>query len=207
MADAVKAEGLVIAVTNSSGGVYPFACAKDATITISRDTIELAPKTNNIYREYIKGRQGFTISGSGLVKLAESNMQPITFFDDYIDGIDSEIVGYMDIIDTSNNLRVYQFNAIINELSLASTIGSLGQYNYTLQGSGPFTELSVIDTYSVSSGKITARDTTSYKLVGVGFGGKWYYNYSVTNEGGGVFTITIGTSYNGVSVKAVYIAL
>jgi hypothetical protein len=31
MAEAVKAEGLVIAVTNSSGGVYPFACAKDST--------------------------------------------------------------------------------------------------------------------------------------------------------------------------------
>lgn len=207
MADAVKAEGLVIAVTNGSGGVYPFACAKDASISFSRDTIELAPKTNNVYREYIKGRQSFTISGSGLVKLAESYLQPITFFDDFIDGIDSEVVGYLDIIDTSNNLRVYQFNAIINELSLASNVGSLGQYNYAMQGSGPLTELSVIDTYSVSSGKITARDTATHKLVGVGFGGKWYYNYSVTDEGGGVFTITIGTAYNGVSVKAVYIAL
>ena len=207
MADAVKAEGLVIAVTNTSGAVYPFACAKDSTITISRDTIELAPKTNNVYREYIKGRQSFTVSGSGLVKIVESNMQPISFFDDYIDGIDSEVVGYLDMIDTSNNYRVYQFNAIINELSLASNVGGLGQYNYSLQGSGPLTELTVVDTYTVSSGKITARDTATHKLVAVGFGGKWYYNYTVTDEGGGVFTITIGTSYNGVSVKAVYIAL
>ena len=207
MADAVKAEGLVIAVTNSSGAVYPFACAKDSTITISRDTIELAPKTNNVYREYIKGRQSFTVSGSGLVKIAESNLQPITFFDDYIDGVDSEVVGYLDMIDSSNNYRVYQFNAIINELTLTSNVGALGQYNYSLQGSGPLTELSVVDTYTVTTGKITSRDTASYKLVAVGFGGKWYYNYTVTNEGGGVFTITIGTSYNGVSVKAVYIAL
>ena len=207
MADAVKAEGLVIVVTNTSGAVYPFACAKDSTITISRDTIELAPKTNNVYREYIKGRQSFTVSGSGLVKIVESNMQPISFFDDYIDGIDSEVVGYLDMIDTSNNYRVYQFNAIINELSLASNVGGLGQYNYSLQGSGPLTELTVVDTYTVSSGKITARDTATHKLVAVGFGGKWYYNYTVTDEGGGVFTITIGTSYNGVSVKAVYIAL
>jgi predicted secreted protein len=207
MAEAVKAEGLVIAVTNSSGGVYPFACAKDSTITISRDVIELAPKTNNIYREYIKGRQSFIISGSGLVKLAESNMQPITFFDDYFDGTDSEVVCYLDIIDTSNNYRVYQFNAIITELALASNVGAIGQYNYSMQGSGPFTELTVVDTYSVSSGKITARSTSTHKLVAVGFGGKWYYNYTVTDEGGGVFTITIGTAYNGVSVKAVYIAL
>jgi hypothetical protein len=207
MADAVKAEGLVIAVTNTSGGVYPFACAKDASITISRDVIELAPKTNNIYREYIKGRQSYTISGSGLVKIVESNLQPITFFDDYIDGTDSEIVGYLDMIDAQNNYRVYQFNAIITELALASNVGNYGQYNYSLQGSGPFTELSVVDTYTVTTGKITARDTATHKLVAVGFGGKWYYNYTVTNEGGGVFSITIGTAYNGVSVKAVYIAL
>jgi len=195
MADAVKAEGLVIALTNTSGGVYPFACAKDSTITISRDTIELAPKTNTAYREYIKGRQSFTVSGSGLVKLAESNMQPITFFDDYIDGTDSAVVCYLDIIDSSKNYRVY------------SNVGALAQYNYSLQGTSGFTELSVVDTYTVTSGKITARDTATHKLVAVGFGGKWYYNYSVTNEGGGVFSITIGTAYNGVSVKAVYIAL
>lgn len=207
MADAVKAEGLVIALTNTSGGVYPFACAKDSTITISRDTIELAPKTNTSYREYIKGRQSFTISGSGLVKLAESNMQPITFFDDYIDGTDSAVVCYLDIIDSSNNYRVYQFNAIITELGLASNVGALAQYNYSLQGTSGFTELSVVDTYTVTSGKITARNTATHKLVAIGFGGKWYYNYSVTDEGGGVFTITIGTAYNGVSVKAVYIAL
>jgi len=207
MADAVKAEGLVIAVTNTSGGVYPFACAKDASISITRDVIELAPKTNNVYREYIKGRQSFTISGSGLVKLVESNLQPITFFDDYFDGTDSEIVGYLDMIDAQNNYRVYQFNAIITELSIDSAVGSYGQYNYALQGSGPLTELTVVDTYTVTTGKITARDTATHKLVAVGFGGKWYYNYTVTNEGGGVFSITIGTAYNGVSVKAVYIAL
>jgi len=207
MADVVKAEGLVIAVTNTSGGVYPFACAKDSNISISRDVIELAPKTNNVYREYIKARQSFTISGSGLVKLVESNLQPITFFDDYIDGTDSNVVCYLDMIDAQNNYKVYQFNAIITELSLASTIGSFGQYNYALQGTSGFTELTVVDTYTVSSGKITARSTSTHKLVAVGFAGKWYYNYTVTDEGGGVFTITIGTAYNGVSVKAVYIAL
>lgn len=207
MAETVKVEGLVIAVTNTSGGVYPFACAKDSTISISRDIIELAPKTNNIYREYIKGRQTFTVSGSGLVKLAESNMQPITFFDDYIDGVDNNIVCYLDIIDSSNNYRVYQFNAIITELSLASNVGSLAQYNYSLQGTSGFSELTIVDTYTVSSGKITSRDSSVYRLVAVGFGGKWYYNYTITNEGGGVFTIPIGATYDGVSVKAAYIAL
>jgi hypothetical protein len=207
MAEPVKAEGLVIAVTNTSGDVYPFACAKDASITISRDVIELAPKTNNIYREYIKGRQSFTVAGSGLVKMTESYMQPITFFDDYLAGSDTEFLCYLDMIDTSNNYRVYQFNALITELTLTSNANSLAQYNYSLQGSGPMTELTVVDTYTVTTGKITARSTATHKLVAIGFNGKWYYNYTVTNEGGGVYSITIGTEYNGVSIKAVYIAL
>ncbi len=139
--------------------------------------------------------------------MSESYLQPVTFFDDFIDGTDSNVVCYLDMIDAQNNYRVYQFNAIITELSLASSIGALAQYNYSLQGDGAFTELTIVDTYTVTSGKITARSTSTHKLVAIGFGGKWYYNYSVTDEGGGVFTITIGTAYNGVSVKAVYIAL
>ena len=80
MAEAVLSEGLVLAVTNASGGVFPFACAKNATLSISRDTLELAPRTNGVFREYIQNRMSFTVSGNGLVKMAESNMQPITFF-------------------------------------------------------------------------------------------------------------------------------
>ena len=80
MADAVKAEGLVIAYLYEDN-VYPLACAKNSSITMNRDFLELAPKTNGLYREYITGRRGFTISGSGLVKMSQSYMNPIGFFD------------------------------------------------------------------------------------------------------------------------------
>lgn len=43
MADPVKAEGLVIAYTVGST-IYPLACAKDATLSIASDMLELAPK-------------------------------------------------------------------------------------------------------------------------------------------------------------------
>ena len=83
MADAVKSEGLVIAYLYEDN-VYPLACAKNSSITLSRDFLELAPKTNGLYREYITGRRGFTISGSGLVKMAQSYMHPIEFFGDFL---------------------------------------------------------------------------------------------------------------------------
>lgn len=207
MADAVKSEGLVIAVTNASGNVYPFACAKTATLSITRDFLELAPRTNGIFREYLPNRSTFTVSGSGLVKMVQSNMQPITFFDSFIEGNDTEFIGYLDIIDAQGNYKVYKFTCIVQDLSLESSVTQNATYSFTLQGTGPLTEITTVDSYTVSSGKITARNTAAFKLVAVGIDGVWYYNYTVTNEGGGVFTITIGTAYNGKTVKAAYLTL
>lgn len=207
MAEAVLSEGLVIAVTNASGGVFPFACAKNATLSISRDTLELAPRTNGVFREYIQNRMSFTVSGNGLVKMAESNMQPITFFDTFIEGTDQEFLCYLDMIDKTGNYKVYQFTAFITSLSISSSVNEFGSYDYTLQGTGPLVEITTVDSYTVTSGKITGRNTASFKLVAVGIEGKWYYNYTVTNEGGGVFSITVGTSFNGKTVKAAYISI
>lgn len=202
MADAVKSEGLVIAYLYEDN-VYPLACAKNSSITLSRDFLELAPKTNGLYREYITGRRGFTISGSGLVKMAQSYMHPIEFFGDFFTGSDTKFTAFLDLIDAQNNYRIYQFDCYIQDLTLDSTVGSIANYNYTLQGTGSFTELTVVDTYTVTSGSIPARNPATYKLVAVGYGGKWYYNYTVT----GSFVISLGSALNGTSVIAAYIAL
>ena len=206
MAEAIKAEGLVIAVTDSSGNVYPFACTKNVTLNISRDFLELAPRSNGIFREYLSNRSSFNISGDGLVKISQSNMQTITFFDNFIEGTDTEFIAYLDIIDESGNYKIYTFNCIIQNLSLTSAIAQYGTYSYTLQGTGSFTEISSVDSYTVSSGNITGRDPDDYKLVAVGIEGVWYYNYTVTGTSPN-FIINIGTAYNGKTVKAVYIAL
>ncbi len=206
MADVVKAEGLVIAYLFEDN-VYPLACAKNSTLTISRDFLELAPKTNGLYREYIPARRNFTISGNGLVKMAQNYMQPFAFFEEFFTGTDTKYTAYLDIIDAQNNYRVFEFDCYIQDLTLDSTIGSNATYSYNIQGTGAFTELTVVDTYTVSSGTITGRDTDDYKLVAVGYGGKWYYNYAVTEPTPGTFVISLGTSLNGTSVKAAYIAL
>jgi hypothetical protein len=205
MADAVKAEGLVLAF-EFGAGVFPFACAKNSTITISKDFLELAPKTDGKFREFLSGKRTFTISGSGLVKVTESNMIGIEGFDSFMIGTDVALKGYLDIIDAQNNLRVYGFDCFIQELSYDSTVGNFGNYSYSLQGTGPMNLLSEIETRTVTSGEITAKDPGDYKLVAVGFGGKWYYNYSVTGTTPN-FVINIGTQFNGVSVKAVYIEI
>ena len=204
MADVVKAEGLVIAATYSDGSVYPFACAKNSTINIVRDSIELAPKTNGYYREYLKGRSSFTVSGNGLVKIPfENSMNPIAFFDTFITATDNTFKAYLDIIDTSNNYKVYKFDCFVSSLTLDSTYGQIPSYSYTLQGAGPMELINVTDQYVVSGGTITARSTATYKLVAVGYGGKWYFNYSVS--AGPV--INLGSALNGTMVTACYLAI
>jgi len=202
MADVVKAEGLVIAYLFEDN-VYPLACAKNSTLTISRDFLELAPKTNGLYREYIPARRNFTISGNGLVKMAQNYMQPFSFFEEFFTGTDTKYTAYLDIIDAQNNYRVYEFDCYIQDLTLDSTIGSNVTYSYNIQGTGAFTELTVVDTYTVTSGTIPARNPATHKLVAVGYGGKWYYNYVVS----GSYVISLGSALNGTSVIAAYIAL
>lgn len=202
MADLVKTEGLVLAITDGSGNTYPFACAKNSTLSISKELIELAPKTNGKYKEYLGGRQTATIGGSGLIKMSQSVMHPITFFDAFIEATDTSYVGYVDFIDAQNNYKLYKFTCIIQDLSIDSTYGGIPSYNFTLQVTGGFTELTIVDTYVVSGGTITGRSTATHKLVAIGYGGKWYYNYTVVGT-----TITLGASLNGTTVIAAYIAL
>ena len=204
MADVLKTEGLVIAVTNLSNQIYPFACAKNATMTISREALELAGKTNGYYRDFINGKSTFTIS---LVKMTEANMQGFNFFNEYILAGDTTFYAFLDMIDAQNNYKVYKFRVLITELTLDSTYGEIPSYTYTLQGAGAIEIINISQQNVVSGGKIPAQNSSTYRLVAVGYGGKWYYNYAVVNEGGGVYTITLGTALNGTTVTTAYIAI
>lgn len=203
MANPVKAEGLVLAFDDGTN-IYPLACAKNSSIVINTEFLELAPKTNNIFKEFYPSRKNFTISGSGLVKLSETYMHDFDFFSNFVIGTETKFTAYLDLIDSSNTYKAYEFNCYISSLTLDSTPGEFASYSYSLQGTGGMTEISSSDTYTVSSGKITGRDTATDKLLAIGYGGAWYYNYSVTEPSVGVFEITMGTSLNGTSVKAIY---
>lgn len=341
MANVVKSEGLVLSY-EYNGGVYPMACAKGGSLSVSNDMLELAPKTNNKFKEFISNRKSWTVSGSGLVKLDATNMHSFDLFDSFITGEDinpykqyvikaetrtnlvdfsaipTTVVPYagtstqilwendeqnspfldgdlyidvnsvnvvtattdssgtynvngwdvitayttfsttwsgsgyfrlyvynqtdgvmlfnqmvanptafttvstytfnaeagtgsimltMDIIDDANNYLAYYGECLINQLTIDSTIGDFPSYSYSLQGTGPLVKISENDTYTVSSGKITGRDTSTYKLLAIGYGGAWYYNYQVTEPSAGVFEISLGTALNGTSVKAIYKAI
>jgi hypothetical protein len=205
MADVVKAEGLVITLTKS-GNVYPLACTKNATLSISRDYFTLASKTLGKFKEFIPAKKTFTISGTGLLKLTESFMHGFQIFD-LFGSSDTMYTAYLDIIDAQNNFYVYKFNCYFTDISLESTSGTnFATYSYTLQGTGGFTIASVYASPTVTSGQVTANDPDAYKLVAVGIDGKWYYNYTVEGTSPN-FYINIGTQFNGKTANLVYFAI
>jgi hypothetical protein len=210
MADTLKAEGLVIAAMDSSGNAYPFACATNSSISISGETLEIATISNNSYRSFISGRQSFTVSGSGLAKMTETSMNGINFFDNFITGTNTKFKCFLDLIDNQNNYQSYEFFVIITSLSLDATYGSFPTYSYTLQGASPITDTLTRLQNTVASGKINALAGSEtggiYKLVAVGYGGKWYFNYTVTLDGG-VAVIVLGSALNGVTVTHAYTAI
>jgi hypothetical protein len=207
MADTLKAEGLVIAAMDTSGNAYPFACATNSSISISGETLEIATISNNSYRSFIGGRQSFTVSGSGLAKMTETSMNGINFFDNFITGTNTKFKCYLDLIDNQNNYQSYEFYVIITSLSLDSTYGAFPTYSYTLQGASPISDTLTRLQTTVASGKINALDGSQtggiYKLVAVGYGGKWYFNYTVTLDGG-VAVIVLGSELNGTVVTHAY---
>lgn len=210
MADTLKAEGLVIAAMDSSGNAYPFACATNSSISISGETLEIATISNNSYRSFIGGRQSFTVSGSGLAKMTETSMNGINFFDNFITGTNTKFKCFLDLIDNQNNYQSYEFFVIITSISLDSTYGAFPTYSYTLQGASPITDTLIRDQDVVASGKVTAASGSepggSYKLVAVGYGGQWYFNYTVTLDGATPI-INLGTALNGVTVTHAYTAI
>jgi hypothetical protein len=195
---------------DSSGNAYPFACATNSSISISGETLEIATISNNSYRSFIGGRQSFTVSGSGLAKMTETSMNGINFFDNFIVGTNTKFKCFLDLIDNQNNYQSYEFFVIITSISLDSTYGAFPTYSYTLQGASPITDTLIRDQDVVASGKVTAASGSepggSYKLVAVGYGGKWYFNYTVTLDGA-TPVIVFGTALNGVTVTHAYTAI
>jgi hypothetical protein len=210
MADTLKAEGLVIAAMDSSNNVYPFACATNSSITINGETLEIATISNNSFRSFVSGRQSFTVSGSGLAKMTETSMNGINFFDNFITGTNTKFKCFLDLIDNQNNYQSYEFQVIITSLTLDSTYGTFPTYSYTLQGASPMTDTLIRDQDVVVSGKVTAAAGSEpggiYKLVAVGYGGKWYFNYAVTLDGITPI-INLGSALNGVTVTHAYTAI
>jgi hypothetical protein len=212
MAYNITAEGLVMTIT-SGGNTYPVACAKDVSLNLNRSFLELAPKTNEVFREFLPERVTGTITGNALVLLEGDYSHPTTvLLSDMYDTTPTLFTITFDVLDNKTsapNYIAYETTAYVQDITMNSATGQNPSYSFTLQISGPVVPstsgtTTLAQQATLASGKVTAQNPADWKLFAVGFNGKWYYSYVVTTPSAGVFEILIPGVANGTKISILY---
>lgn len=119
---------------------YPIACTKDVSIDTDAESLELAPRLNNDFREYDYGRLTGTISGSGLTKVNTAPDNLYTIFD--IHGYQlarQKVLVKFSLEDPDGNLKVYECRTLITKVSVGKSGGKMSDNSYSLLIDGPLT--------------------------------------------------------------------
>lgn len=199
MADPVKGENVVF-YAKLGTAYYPFACAKDVTITQTTDKIELAPYTTGKWRSYIYGRTSGTITGNGVIKV-DAGVGKYSIFDLLNFQTDHIIVlTRYSVTDPQGNQKSYDVPCLIDEVSVSGSVGQFATYSFTLTMSGDpsFNQTPVNDAltdidsydYTATGGESTISNAV---LIGVDV-------LDVRRNGIGLQVITVGTP-NGSQCK------
>ena len=173
MADQVNGKDVVLYAKLGSS-YYPFACAKEVTITQTSDKIELAPYTSGKWRSFIYGRMTGTITGNGLTKIEPPAVLNSIF--DLLDSMNEQeiiLVKYT-LTDPQGNEKSYEVPALIDEVTLGGVVGSSSTWSFTLTMNGdpsfdqtavnpPLTDVDSWD-YTATGGESTIGDAV---LIGV----------------------------------------
>lgn len=192
MADPVKGENVVF-YAKLGTSYYPFACAKEVTITQTTDKIELAPYTTGKWRSYIYGRTSGTITGNGIVKI-DAGAGKYSIFDLLNFQTDHIIVlTRYTLTDPQSNQKTYDVPCLIDEVTLSGTVGQFATYSFTLTMSGDpeFNQTPINDAltdvdswdYTATGGETVISDAT---LIGVDV-------LDIRRNGIGLQAITAGT--------------
>lgn len=198
MSNAIKADGLVLGFDDGFH-VYPMACAKTSTFTITQDFIELAPKTSSEWREYITARKTFVVSGDGLLKLDDTYAYGDDYLDDKIVTGSNEITGFLFMADSTDG-KLYKFTGYMNELSYSASVGGFAQYSYSIQGTSEPT-LALDTAQTVTAGAVTGVNPATYRYLALAIDGQLYFNYTPNPSTG---AITVGTQFNGKTAIIFY---
>ena len=192
MADPVKGENVVF-YAKLGANYYPFACAKDVTISQTTDKLELAPYTTGKWRSYIYGRTSGTITASGVVKVTPGTGK-YDIFDLLTYQLQHQIIlTRYTITDPQGSFETYDVPCLIDEVSISGTVGQFATYSFSLTMSGdpefnqtpitqPLTDVDYWD-YTATGGETTISDSS---LIGIGL-------LDVRRNGIGVEFITTGT--------------
>jgi len=136
MADVVRGKFCIIYMKLGSV-YYPIACTQTVEISTTMEPLELAPRTAGDFPDFVYGKFGGTISGTGLTKVVTSPDNLYTIFDifSYQWNKQKVLVKYV-IEDPQGNLKVFEVVCLLTQVGLSkNTSQALGQ-SFSLLMSG-----------------------------------------------------------------------
>lgn len=191
---AVVLPGGIVLYAKLGAGYYPIACSKDVTLTTESGTIEVAPKTNGLWRTYEYERMSGSITGSGLVQIvADAGKYTALDLQSYQLSQTPVLVKFQ--MTDGTNTSVFEAQCLVENLSITGSASAPGTFNYTLKLGGAFTQSqtptqggTVVDSwdYEATGGETTIGDGS---LVGVDV-------LDVRRNGIGLQVIVSGTPNN-----------
>lgn len=114
---------------------YPIACAKDCSISITSDFLELAARSSTRFREYEYSRITGKMSGTGLTVIdPESNLY--TVFDLLGSQLNQTKFLVKFSIDDGVKTKVMEANVLVEEISISGSSTDFSNYNYSFQITG-----------------------------------------------------------------------
>ena len=102
------------------------AGARSCELNVQSDTIEVSSPTQGLWRDYIAGRKGWTVTCGQLVTEVENN----------IDMVGERVTLRFGKRDDTDYVEGY---AIVTSWKATGNIGSLTQGSFSFQGCGPLT--------------------------------------------------------------------
>lgn len=122
-----------------SGDWFPLFCAKDASISIAQEALEVTSINSARWREYIPGMANATLDCNGITTLDNSNGRVSIFY-----LIQPAVMGQiltmrMRFEDEDGNPIGLLFSAFLTSANISRSIGSFSQSSVTMQISGSVT--------------------------------------------------------------------
>ena len=129
----------IILMVQRSGVYVPIATGRDVSLEGNREALETTSTVSGKFREYIKGKIGFTITISGLVSF---NYSPFftadNLFDEFI-GNDSGNILFQFIATVDGASMIYSGAFVLSQYSMKRSYNDVASFDLSAMVTGPVT--------------------------------------------------------------------
>ena len=120
----IKGKDIIIVLTHNNAAIAS-TCVKSNDIQVQADILEKASSTQQVWKEYISGRKGWTINVSYLLLASDKLLDVL---------LAGEVLGIT--VKDSANTYTYYGQCLLETTKQTYTVGNLAQGSFVLRGTG-----------------------------------------------------------------------